>query len=108
APDPEPLPQVVWTVRPEVAVNAGDRAIAVRDPFTRLDVEGRDSLGLQVTCAYCENPVAGWVKEADVLADPQSPATAAEGTLVEFALAVRNAAAWREVPSLVPVMTSAF
>ena len=78
-------------------------------PFTRLDVAGRDSLGvLRVTCAYCATEVSGEAAEADLVYEASTPAEAAAGTIAEFALAVRDAAAWQRVESLTPVMASDF
>lgn len=83
--------------------------MALPRPFTRLDVTGRDSLGLlQVTCAYCDAPVAGTVAAEDVVFEPRAPAEAATGTLAEFALAIRDAAAWRRIDSLTVVMVPDF
>lgn len=106
---PPPLPQVVWTGQPEVAVRRGGSAILLEQPFTRLDVAGRDSTGLLiVTCAYCEPLVSGMVSEEEVIWSPLTPNEAASRSLAEFALAVRDAAAWRRVADLVPVMASDF
>lgn len=78
-------------------------------PMMRLDVAGRDSLGrLQVTCAYCAAPVSGAVHEADVVWEAGTPAVAAAGSLADFALAIRDAAAWRRTEALGPVMVSDF
>lgn len=46
--------------------------------------------------------------EEDVVFEVRDPDEAATLTLAEFALAVRHAAAWGEVPSLAPVMTTDF
>lgn len=109
APAPPPRPQVVWTAAPEVAVRNDTAAIALPRPFTRLDVTGRDSVGfLQVACAYCDRPIAGTVAVEDVVYEPQAPVEAAEGTLAEFALAIRDAAAWRRIDSLAVVMAPDF
>lgn len=108
-PAPPPLPQVVWTARPEVTVRRGTTAVALERPFTRLDVAGRDSTGmLVVTCAYCEPLVSGLVAESDVVVEPRTPQEAAAGSIAEFALAVRDAAAWRRIEDLTPVMASDF
>jgi hypothetical protein len=102
------VPQVVWTARPEIAIRGDSVAIAVALPFTRLDVSGRDTLGLRVVCVGCPAGGTGWVSEADVVAEPLPPMEAAGRSLAEFALAVRHAAAWGEVATLVPVMASDF
>lgn len=84
-------------------------AIALPYPFTRLDVTGSDSLGhFIVTCTYCPQPVSGSVRPDDVVYEVHAPAEAATGSLAEFALAIRDAAAWRRIDSLSVVMVEDF
>jgi hypothetical protein len=91
-----------------VPITSGAAAVAVALAFTRLDVQGRDSLGLRVTCDLCPGGAAGVVAEADVVADPLPVAEAATRSPAEFALALRDAAAWGKVEELVPVMVEDF
>lgn len=108
-PPPPPPPEVVWTERADVEVRADSVTFTLPRPFTRLDVVERDSLGhLLVTCPLCATEVAGTVLLEDVLFEPRSPAESAVGSLADFALAIRDAAAWRRVESLPPVMASDF
>lgn len=100
---------MAWTERPDVEVLADSVTYTLPRPFTRLDVGGRDSTGmLRVTCAYCAAAVAGLVREGDVIWEAVAPAEAADGPLAEFALAIRDAAAWRRIDSLTPIMASDF
>jgi hypothetical protein len=89
-------------------VRTDSTAFALSRPFTRLDVVGRDSLGFLVSCAYCAGDVRGVVAEEDVVVEATAPAEAADASLAEFALAVRDAAAWRRIDSLPGVMASDF
>src|SRR5690606_16312448 len=95
APPPEeapvpPPPQAVWTAMPEVAVRHNGSATAIPRPLMRLDVDGWAADGtLQVACAYCEGEVRGSVPSGDVVWEPALPTEAVQGTIAEFALAVR-------------------
>src|SRR5690606_18749189 len=101
APAPPPPPSIVWTARPEVPVVTDSAAIALPYPFTLFDVIGRYSLGhFLVTCTYCPRRVSGSVQPEDVVYEVRAPAEAATGSLAEFALAIRDAAAWRRIDSL--------
>lgn len=94
---------------PEVAVRHNGSATAIPRPLMRLDVDGWAADGtLQVACAYCEGEVRGSVPSGDVVWEPALPTEAVQGTIAEFALAVREAAAWRRVEELVPVMAADF
>lgn len=99
---------MVWTARPEVPIRGDSAAVAVALAFTRLDVQGRDSLGLRVTCDLCPGGAAGVVAEADVVAEPLPVVEAATRSLAEFALAIRDATAWGRVEELAPVMVEDF
>jgi hypothetical protein len=100
---------VVWTAAPEVQVLADSVTFSLPRPMTRLDVAGRDSSGmLRVTCAYCAGEVSGVVRERDVVWEAASPVEASGGSLSDFALAIRDAAAWRRIDSITPVMASDF
>lgn len=106
---PAPLPEVVWTVRPEIGVRENGTAQALPRPLTRLDVQGRGEDGLlRVICAYCDPEASGEVAEEDVIWQADTPAAAATGELAGFAIAVRDAAAWRRIDELVPVMVADF
>lgn len=108
-PAPPPAPQAVWTIAPEVAVRHNGSATAIARPLMRLDVEGwREDGTLEAVCAYCDGEVRGGVQPREVIWDPEVPTEAASGTLAEFALAIREAAAWRRIEQLLPVMAPDF
>jgi len=76
-------------------------------PFTRVEVIGIDSVGLRVRCEGCGG-VEAYADPERLLFEPLSPRDATEGTLEEFALAIRDAAARRSLESLRPVMSPEF
>jgi hypothetical protein len=120
-PAPPPVPEpaeppftfgysVVWSARPEVAIVVDSvSARAVRRPFTRLEVLSADPDGLTVRCATCgEGGVEGRIAWEDVIFEPDTPISAAHGTISEFALAVRAAAERQDVEALRLVMARDF
>jgi hypothetical protein len=110
APVIEPYPfTVIWTAVPDLAIatDAGD-SLSISNLFTRLDVIGRDTVGLRVTCAVCEPLLEGYVGEEEVIATHLPPEIAAWGEFPEFLLSIRDAAARNDIAALRPVMTSTF
>lgn len=114
APEPEPLPAVhfpyvrVWTARADVPLRRDAGSVAIPRPFTRLEVLLPDTVALRVRCELCPEPVEGWIGREDVVWEAPEPSAAADGSLAEFALAVRTAAADRDVQALRPVMSRRF
>jgi hypothetical protein len=109
-PEPDPFPfEVVWSAGPDLTLAAPDEPggtpLAL---FSRLEVFGRDSLGLRVACAVCPGRARGIVSEADVVFEVLPPEIAAWGTLAEFALAVRDAAERLDLAALRPILASDF
>jgi hypothetical protein len=109
-PEPEPFPATeVWTAREDVALHAGDGAeISIPNLLTRLDVVGRDSVGLLVRCVVCREPVEGYVDEELVVFTHLPPEISAWSELTEFALSIRDAAERRDIDALRPVMAFDF
>lgn len=112
-PAPEPFPHtVVWTARAGLALEDGQgRRSGPLRPFVRLEVVEDDSIGLRLRCAVCEaegEPIEGYLQESEVVHTPLPPEVAAWGPLAEFALAIRDAAARRDLPMLAPAMAPDF
>ena len=104
-----PFPvEVVWTARAEVPLDTGLRRIAIERIFQRLDVVERDSIGLRVRCGGCPASPEGYVEEEDILYEAVPPGVAMWGELPDFALAIREAAARRDLEALRPVMAPEF
>lgn len=105
-----PFPHAVaWSAVPNLRI-AGDGGVDLWIPtlFTRLEVEGTDSLGVRVSCAVCEPMIGGYVTERDLIAETLPPEIAAWGTFPEFLLSIRDAAARHDLEALRPVMTPEF
>lgn len=104
---PFPAP-VVWAVDGGVELDTGVETIVLPRPFMALDVVGRDPTGLLVQCRHCEGMPIGYVADEDVVYDPLPPEVAAWGSLADFALAIREAAANRDLDALRTVMAFDF
>ncbi len=107
-----PEPSLVWTVRPETPIydDVGG-AYAVPHVFTRLEVIGRDSVGLKVVCSLCPERREGYIDEGDYIregTDYVPPEVAMWGTLPELALSIRTAALQHDLDALRPVMAPDF
>lgn len=111
-PPPPPFPHaLVWTREAATVLepdSAGVPAATVPHLFTRLEVLRSDSASLYVRCAVCTPVAEGWVPKEGVVFEAAAPAAAATGGLAEFLLAVRSAAAARDVPALRAVMSRDF
>lgn len=109
-PAPPPIVQFqsVWT-RDAGATLRTDAGTTVL-PYTgmRLEVLRADTTDLRVRCVHCPGAAEGWVERARVLHAPHSPQAASRMELGEFVLAVRAAAALRDVDALRPVMARDF
>lgn len=115
APEPPPPPpppafthQLVWTARPNVPLHTDAGVVTIRHPLVRFDVLEADTLGLRVRCARCDAALEGWISLQEVIYTARSPSEARHGTLAEFALAVREAALYRNLAALQPVMSRDF
>jgi hypothetical protein len=111
-PVPEPVPRfehaVAWTASAEVVLRSDSSSFLIPRPFTRLDVIGGDTALVEVRCGSCPGELTGTVPVADLVFEVVQPELAASGSLAEFALAVREAAARGEVAALRPVMSPEF
>ena len=74
----------------------------------RLEVLGSDSAMLRVRCPVCIPAGEGLIPKAEVVWEEQAPSVAARGELAEFVVAVRAAAARRDVVALRPVISRRF
>ncbi|HUE95215.1 MAG TPA: hypothetical protein VMN39_01060 [Longimicrobiaceae bacterium] len=101
--------EVAWTARPDVALErTGEDAAIIARPFTRLEVLGQDTLGVHVRCAVCDRSPDGVAAPSDLVYEALPPEVAAWGSLAEFALSLRHAAASRDLEALRPVMPGDF
>lgn len=98
----------VWTARPGVVLATDSARLVLPRPLTRLRVVQADSPSLLVRCAACADSATGRVALSDVVYEVVFPQEAERGSLAEFALAVRAAAAQRDVGALRPVMAPGF
>jgi len=105
APPPAPT---VWTAREGVTLTTESGDVRLPHAFLRLDVLAADSQGLRVRCASCAEPREGVVSRDAVIYQPARPSEAARGSVAEFALAVRAAAAQRDIEALREVMSQEF
>lgn len=109
-PPPPPFPHaVVWTARPGVRLVTADSAhVEIPAVFTRLEVLEADSAALTVRCHGCGGRTTGRASLTDLVYEVVSPQEAAGRELAEFVLAVRQAAARRDVLGLRSVMARDF
>jgi hypothetical protein len=119
-PPPVPLPPpapvivpfhtpVVWTAGPGVELDVGvGEPVVVERPFMPLSTVGRDDVGLLVECGFCEGDPIGYVADEAIVSDPVPPEIAAWGSLADFALSIREAAAHRDLDALRQVMAFDF
>jgi hypothetical protein len=114
AADPAPIiapfpADVVWTADAGVELDTGEaEKIVLERPFLPLDAVGRDPIGLLVQCRSCEGMPIGYVADQAVVYEPLPPEIAAFGSLADFALAIREAAAHRDLDALRSVMAFDF
>lgn len=99
---------VVWTASRDVPLRGDSATTLLPRPFTALAVLEADSSGVLVRCEACARAPLGRVLHDDVVHTPVPPAVAAYGTLAEFALAVRDAAARGDTAALAAVMAPDF
>lgn len=98
----------VWTAFGEVPLMTSSGTVPIARPFTALDVLGADTEGIRVRCAHCPGEPTGRVRHDHVVHTTFPPATAAWGSLSQFALAVRDAAARGDTVALRPIMAGGF
>lgn len=99
---------IVWTAFRDVALRGDSATTLLPRPFTALQVLEADSSGILVRCEICPRVPVGRVLHEEVVHTPTAPATAAHGTLAEFALAIRDAAERGDTAALALVMTPEF
>lgn len=110
-PAPPPLIvqfQSVWSRTPGLLLRGETSATALPYIFMRLEVLRADTTDLLVRCVTCPGAPEGWVAREGVVHAPADPAAARQGDLAEFALAVRDAAARRDVQALRRAMSRDF
>lgn len=98
----------VWTAAAEVTIRGDSVATSVPRPFTALEVVAADADGITVRCESCTGEPEGRVSHEDVVHTPLPLHEAAWGTLPEFALALRDAAARGDTAALSRVMSPEF
>lgn len=97
-----------WIASPSASIRGADGSEAPLDLFTRIELQGSDSSGVRVVCAVCTPRLEGSLLEDDLVTQAPPPEIAAWGTLPEFLLSIRTAAADRDLSLLRPVMVSDF
>lgn len=110
-PPPPPFPHAVVWNRTAGAELVGDSARTELPRLAmRLEVLESDSAAtaLRVRCAGCDAPAEGWIPIGEVVWAGATPGEAARGDLAEFVVAVRTAAAARDVTALRPVISRWF
>jgi hypothetical protein len=100
-----PAPDTVWTAGAGVVLRREGAEIQLARPFMRLDVIGADSVSLLVRCAACPDTIPGWVRRDQVIHESAAGDSAG---VAHFALAVRRAAAQRDIITLRPMMATDF
>ena len=119
APEPAPVAAVdtvapidsAWAAAPDLALSDSVGPVPIPFLFTPLVVVGRDSATVRVRCDVCRPdaaPPEGVLPLDAVVMEPLPPEVAAWGSLAEFVLAVRSAAAARDLEALRPVMAEDF
>lgn len=108
----------VWTSQPGTRIEQVEQVehaapeeadpLRLEPAFLRLEVLGRDSIGLRVRCQTCPGTLEGTVAENAVVHTPLPPGVAAWAEIGDFALAIRAAAARRDFEALRPVMAPDF
>lgn len=110
--EPPPLPpfphEVVWNRSADAELIGDSTRTVLPRVAMRLEVLGSDSLGLRVRCTVCVPAAEGYIARSAVAWEAKSPTEAAGGELVDFVLAVREAAARRDVAALRPVLATRF
>jgi hypothetical protein len=110
APPPPPIVQFqsVWTRDAGVQMRTDAGGVTLPYVFMRLEVLRADTTELLVRCVHCPGTPEGWIGREGVVHHAQRPQAAARLDLADFVLAVRDAAAQRDVEALRPVMARDF
>lgn len=108
APPPIVQFQAVWTRDAGTQLRTEAGGVPLPYVFMRLEVLRADTADLLVRCAVCPGTPEGWIERARVVHAPLPPADAARLDLADFVLAVREAAAQRDLEALRPVMPRDF
>lgn len=103
-----PPAPIVWTARPGVELSTESGVVRLPHAMMRLEALSSDSLGIQVRCVVCAEPLEGVVAREAVIYEPARPIDATRGSVAEFALAIRAAAERRDVEALREVMSPDF
>jgi hypothetical protein len=109
-PAPPPIVQFqsVWTRDAGAQLRLDGGSLALPYVFMRLEVLRADTTELLVRCVHCPGNQEGWITRESVVHWAQRPETAARLDLADFVLAVREAAAQRDMEALRPVMSRDF
>jgi hypothetical protein len=107
---PPPIVQFgsVWTRDAGVQLRTDGGGVTLPYVFMRLEVLRADTTDLRVRCVHCPGTPEGWIAREGVVHAPRHPEAAARLDLAEFVLAVRQAAAQRDVEALRSVMARDF
>lgn len=110
APAPSPIAQFqsVWTRVPGLRLRGETSMTPLPFTFMRLEVLRADTTELLVRCAVCPGTPSGWLERSAVVHHAPAPIDAAQMELADFAFAVRDAAARRDIQALRPVMARTF
>ena len=109
-PPPPPIVQFqsVWTRDAGAVLRTETGSVALPYVFMRLEVLRADTTDLLARCIHCPGVPEGWIGRESVVYHPRTPRDAARLDLGDFVLAVRHAAAQRDVEALRAVMARDF
>ncbi|MBW3572122.1 MAG: hypothetical protein KY467_13565 [Gemmatimonadetes bacterium] len=109
-PPPPPIVanQNVWTRDAGTLLRGETSAVRLPFIFMRLEVLRADTTDLLVRCVHCPGTPQGWIARESVVHHVRPPGDVRELDLAEFALAVREAAAQRDVGALRGAMSREF
>lgn len=100
--------QSVWTRDAGAQLRTEAGGVPLPYVFMRLEVLRADTTDLLVRCVHCPGAPEGWIGREGVVHAPLRPVDAARLNLADFVLAVREAAAQRDMEALRPVMSRDF
>lgn len=100
--------QSVWTRDAGARLRGETSMTAVPHAFMRLEVLRADTTDLLVRCVHCPGAPQGWIEREAVVHAVRPPDEAREMELVDFVLAVRDAAARQDLETLRAAMSREF